>query len=132
MGPGQKTQLQQQAQMAATRPGQPGTPAGAGPQQQPSVQGQGLGMGQNQAKPGQMGPAGGPMGQARQTGPGNTLPTMVSKQSFLKLILFVFVPPTGFMILIITIIFDPERCLIRIIPLLFIFKVSQVVSHVEL
>ncbi|CAG01772.1 unnamed protein product, partial [Tetraodon nigroviridis] len=80
MGPGQKTQLQQQAQMAATRPGQPGTPAGAGPQQQPSVQGQGLGMGQNQAKPGQMGPAGGPMGQARQTGPGNTLPTMEDKK----------------------------------------------------
>lgn len=81
MGPGQKTQLQQQTQIAATRPGQPGAPAGAGPQQQPSAQGQGMGMGQNQAKPGQMGPAGGPMGQARQTGPtGNTLPTMVSKK----------------------------------------------------
>lgn len=83
MGPGQKTQLQQQAQTAAARPGQPGAPVGAGPQQQPSAQGQGMGMGMgmgpNQAKPGQMGPAGGPMGQARQTGPtGNTPPTMVS------------------------------------------------------
>lgn len=98
MGPGQKTQLQQQAQIAATRPGQPGAPAGAGPQQQPSAQGQGMGMGQNQAKPGQMGPAGGPMGQARQTGPtGNTLPTMVSKKkkSFLKLSPPVFLSAAG-------------------------------------
>lgn len=83
MGPGQKTQLQQQAQTSAARPGQPGAPAGTGPQQQLSSQGQGMGMGLNQTKPGQMGPAGGPMGQARQTGPqGNTPPTMVSKNSF--------------------------------------------------
>lgn len=91
MAPGQKTQLQQQAQIAAARPGQPGAPAGVGPQQQPSAQGQGMGMGQNQTKPGQMGPAGGPMGQARQTGPmGNTLPTMVSKKSFLNYLVFLF------------------------------------------
>lgn len=83
MGPGQKTQLQQQAQTSAARPGQPSAPAGTGPQQQLSSQGQGMGMGPNQAKPGQMGPTGGPMGQTRQTGPqGNTPPTMVSTDSF--------------------------------------------------
>lgn len=77
---GQRTQLQQQAQTSAARPGQPGAAtAGTGPQQPPSAQGQGMGMGQGQAKPGQMGPAAGPMGQARQTGPGGTTPpTMVS------------------------------------------------------
>lgn len=83
--PGQRTQLQQQAQTSAARPGQPGVAATTGPQQQPPPQGQGMGMGmgmgmgQGQAKPGQMGPAGGPMGQARQTGPTGTTPaTMVS------------------------------------------------------
>uniref|UniRef100_A0A3Q3MPI1 Bassoon presynaptic cytomatrix protein a n=1 Tax=Mastacembelus armatus TaxID=205130 RepID=A0A3Q3MPI1_9TELE len=77
--PGQRTQLQQQAQTSSTRPGQPGAPATTGPQQQPPAQGQGMGMGQSQAKPGQMGPAGGPMGQARQTGPAGTPPvTMVT------------------------------------------------------
>lgn len=81
--PGQRTQLQQQAQTSAARPGQPGAAAVTGPQQQPPAQGQGMGMGmgmgQSQAKPGQMGPAGGPMGQTRQTGPaGTTTPTMVS------------------------------------------------------
>uniref|UniRef100_A0A3B5K9M9 Bassoon presynaptic cytomatrix protein n=1 Tax=Takifugu rubripes TaxID=31033 RepID=A0A3B5K9M9_TAKRU len=85
MGPGQKTQLQQQAQISAARPGQPGAPAGTGSQQQLSTQGQGMGMGPNQAKPGQMGPTGGPMGQTRQTGPqGNTPPTMVSTNSLKK------------------------------------------------
>lgn len=76
---GQRTQLQQQAQTSAARPGQAGAPVVSGNQQQPSAQGQGMGMGPGQAKPGQMGPAGGPMGQARQTGPtGTTPPTMVS------------------------------------------------------
>lgn len=140
MGPGQKTQLQQQSQMAAARPGQPGAPAGAGPQQQPSAQGQGMGMGQNQAKSGQMGPAGGPMGQARQTGPtGNMLPTMVSKKSYLKLILPVFASAAwkiGVSLLInttnhhwpwkVTNLFG----LISIIPLLYIIKVSQAASHI--
>lgn len=83
--PGQRTQLQQQAQTSAARPGQPGAAAVTGPQQQPSAQGQGMGMGmgmgQGQAKPGQMGPAVGPMGQARQTGPTGTIPpTMVSTE----------------------------------------------------
>lgn len=83
--PGQRTQLQQQAQTSAARPGQPGSVATTGPQQQPPAQGQGMGMGmgmgQGQAKPGQMGPAGGPMGQARQTGPtGTTPPAMVSAE----------------------------------------------------
>uniref|UniRef100_A0A3Q2TIR3 Bassoon presynaptic cytomatrix protein n=1 Tax=Fundulus heteroclitus TaxID=8078 RepID=A0A3Q2TIR3_FUNHE len=64
---GQRTQLQQQAQTSAARPGQPGTTAATGLQQQTPAQGQGMGMGmgmgmgQAQAKPGQMGPAGGPM-----------------------------------------------------------------------
>lgn len=76
---GQRTQLQQQAQTSAARPGQAGAPAVSGNQQQPSAQGQGMGMGPGQAKPGQMGPAGGPIGQARQTGPtGTTPPAMVS------------------------------------------------------
>uniref|UniRef100_A0A672GP87 Bassoon presynaptic cytomatrix protein n=1 Tax=Salarias fasciatus TaxID=181472 RepID=A0A672GP87_SALFA len=70
--PGQRTQLQQQAQTSAARPGQPGAAVTTGPQQQPPAQaqgmGMGMGMGQGQAKPGQMGPAGGPMGQARQAG----------------------------------------------------------------
>ncbi|XP_042347519.1 protein bassoon [Plectropomus leopardus] len=84
--PGQRTQLQQQAQTSAARPGQPGAALTTGPQQQPPAQGQGMGMGmgmgqgQAQAKPGQMGPAGGPMGQARQTGPAGTAPaTMQTK-----------------------------------------------------
>ncbi|XP_026188584.1 protein bassoon [Mastacembelus armatus] len=77
--PGQRTQLQQQAQTSSTRPGQPGAPATTGPQQQPPAQGQGMGMGQSQAKPGQMGPAGGPMGQARQTGPAGTPPVTMTK-----------------------------------------------------
>lgn len=76
---GQRTQLQQQAQTSAARPGQAGAPAVSGNQQQPSAQAQGMGMGPGQAKTGQMGPAGGPMGQARQTGPtGTTPPAMVS------------------------------------------------------
>lgn len=80
--PGQRTQLQQQAQTSAARPGQPGAAAVTGPQQQPSAQVQNMGMGQGQAKPGQIGPGGGPMGQARQTGPaGVTPPTMVSTES---------------------------------------------------
>ena len=81
MGPGQRAQLQQQAQTSAARPGQPGSAATTGPMQQIPTQGQGMGMGmgQGQVKPGQMGPAGGPMGQARQTGPAGTTPvTMVS------------------------------------------------------
>lgn len=79
--PGQRTQLQQQAQTSAARPGQPGAAAVTGSQQQPPAQGQGMGMGQGQAKPGQMGPAGGPMGQARQAGPAGTTPTtMVSTE----------------------------------------------------
>lgn len=41
--------------------------------------GMGMGMGQGQAKPGQMGPAGGPMGQARQTGPTGTTTSTIPK-----------------------------------------------------
>lgn len=85
--PGQRAQLQQQAQTSATRPGQPGATTTNSSQQQPQAQGQGMGMGmgmgmgQGQAKPGQMGPAGGPMGQARQTGPtGTTTSTIVSPE----------------------------------------------------
>lgn len=79
--PGQRTQLQQQPQTSAARPGQPGAAATTGPQQQTPLQGQGVGIGQGQAKPGQMGPAGGPMGQGRQTGPaGTTAATMVSTE----------------------------------------------------
>lgn len=63
--------------MSAARPGQPGAAAATGLQQQPSVQGQGMGMGQGQAKPGQMGPTGGPMGQARLTGPTGTTPVTI-------------------------------------------------------
>ncbi|KAM9752321.1 protein bassoon isoform 3-T4 [Menidia menidia] len=79
--PGQRTQLQQQAQTSASRPGQPGATPATGPQQQTPAQGQGMGMGmgQAQAKPGQMGPAGGPMGQARQTGPTGTTPPTMTK-----------------------------------------------------
>ncbi|XP_054869019.1 protein bassoon isoform X3 [Amphiprion ocellaris] len=79
--PGQRTQLQQQAQTSAARPGQPGATTTTGPQQQPPAagQGMGMGMGQGQAKPGQMGPAGGPMGQARQTGPAGTTPSTMTK-----------------------------------------------------
>lgn len=83
-GPGQRTQLQQQAQSSVSRTGQPGAAGNAGPQQTPGQgqgmgMGMGMGMGPGQAKPGQMGPAGGPMGQARQTGPAGTTPvTMVS------------------------------------------------------
>ncbi|XP_041860611.1 protein bassoon [Melanotaenia boesemani] len=89
--PGQRTQLQQQAQTSAARPGQPGVPTVTGPQQQTPTQGQGMGMGMGmgtgmgmgmgmgQAKPGQMGPAGGPMGQARQTGPAGTMPSTMTK-----------------------------------------------------
>ncbi|KAK9515620.1 hypothetical protein VZT92_026249 [Zoarces viviparus] len=83
--PGQRTQLQQQAQTSAARSGQPGAAVTTGPQQQPPVQGQGMGMGmgmgmgQGQAKPGQMGPASGPMGQARQTGPAGTMPATMAK-----------------------------------------------------
>uniref|UniRef100_A0A3Q1ESH1 Bassoon presynaptic cytomatrix protein n=1 Tax=Acanthochromis polyacanthus TaxID=80966 RepID=A0A3Q1ESH1_9TELE len=81
--PGQRTQLQQQAQTSAARPGQPGATTTTGPQQQPPAAGQGMGMGmgmgQGQAKPGQMGPAGGPMGQARQTGPAGTTPSTMTK-----------------------------------------------------
>lgn len=44
-----------------------------------------MGMGQGQAKPGQIGPSGGPMGQARQTGPAGTTPvTMVSIEREIK------------------------------------------------
>lgn len=82
---GQRTPLQQQAQTSANRPGQPGTTTTPGPQQQTPAQGgqgMGMGVGQGQAKPGQMGPAGGPMGQARQTGPAGTTPTpMVSAEN---------------------------------------------------
>ncbi len=82
--PGQRTQLQQQAQTSAARPGQPGASVTTGPQQQPPAQGQGVGMGQGQTKPGQMGPAGGPIGQARQTGPAGTMSaTMVKKNTYL-------------------------------------------------
>ncbi|XP_068453516.1 protein bassoon isoform X5 [Clinocottus analis] len=79
--PGQRTQLQQQAQTSAARSGQPGVAVTTGPQQQPLAQGQGMGMGmgQGQVKPGQMGPAGGPMGQARQTGPAGTMPATMAK-----------------------------------------------------
>ncbi|KAI4823883.1 hypothetical protein KUCAC02_012437 [Chaenocephalus aceratus] len=81
--PGQRTQLQQQAQTSATRPGQPSAASTMGPQQQPPAQGQGMGMGMGmgpgQAKPGQMGPASGPMGQARQTGPAGTTPANMAK-----------------------------------------------------
>ncbi|KAF3860159.1 hypothetical protein F7725_000414 [Dissostichus mawsoni] len=79
--PGQRTQLQQQAQTSATRPGQPSAASTMGPQQQLPAQGQGMGMGMGpgQAKPGQMGPAGGPMGQARQTGPAGTTPANMAK-----------------------------------------------------
>lgn len=77
---GQRTQLQQQAQTSAARPGQQSAPTTTGTQQQPPAQGQGMGIGQGQAKPGQMGSAGGPMGQARQTGPTGSAPvTMVSR-----------------------------------------------------
>ncbi|XP_023812184.1 protein bassoon isoform X2 [Oryzias latipes] len=84
---GQRTPLQQQSQTSANRPGQPGTMTTTGPQQQTPAQGQGMGMGvglgqgqgQGQAKPGQMGPAGGPMGQARQTGPAGTTPSSMTK-----------------------------------------------------
>ncbi|XP_044066565.1 protein bassoon isoform X6 [Siniperca chuatsi] len=76
---GQRTQLQQQAQTSVARPGQPGAASTTGPQQQPPAQGQGVGMGQGQAKPGQIGPAGGPMGQARQTGPAGTTPVTMAK-----------------------------------------------------
>ena len=80
-GPGQRAQLQQQAQTSAARPGQPGAVANTGPQQQTPTQGQGMGMGQGQAKPGQMGPAGGTIGQARQTGPAGSTPvTMVGTE----------------------------------------------------
>lgn len=76
---GQRTQLQQQAQTSAARPGQAGAAPVSGNQQQPLAQGQGMGMGPGQAKAGQMGPAAGAMGQARQTGPtGTTPPAMVS------------------------------------------------------
>uniref|UniRef100_A0A3P8TBW5 Bassoon presynaptic cytomatrix protein n=1 Tax=Amphiprion percula TaxID=161767 RepID=A0A3P8TBW5_AMPPE len=72
--PGQRTQLQQQAQTSAARPGQPGATTTTGPQQQPPAAGQGMGMGmgmgQGQAKPGQMGPAGGPMGSKAAPRPG--------------------------------------------------------------
>ncbi|XP_015253789.1 PREDICTED: protein bassoon-like isoform X2 [Cyprinodon variegatus] len=80
---GQRTQLQQQAQTSAVRPGQPGTTATTGLQQQTPTQGQGMGMGmgmgQAQAKPGQMGPAGGPMGQARPTGAAGATPSTMMK-----------------------------------------------------
>ncbi|MEQ2237725.1 hypothetical protein ILYODFUR_026009, partial [Ilyodon furcidens] len=80
---GQRTQLQQQAQTSAARPGQPGTTATTSLQQQTPAQGQGMGMGmgmgmgqaQAQAKPGQIGPAGGPMGQARPTGAAGATPS---------------------------------------------------------
>ncbi|XP_067383039.1 protein bassoon [Channa argus] len=78
--PGQRTQLQQQAQTSAARQGQPGAPVTSGTQQQqPPGQGQGMGMGQGQAKPGQMGPASGPIGQARQTGPAGTTSVTMAK-----------------------------------------------------
>lgn len=77
MAAGQRTQLQQQAPTSAARPGQPGATATTGLQPQTPNQGQVMGPGQ--AKQGQMGPAGGPMGQARQAGPAGTIPsTMVS------------------------------------------------------
>ncbi|XP_038123484.1 protein bassoon isoform X2 [Cyprinodon tularosa] len=80
---GQRTQLQQQAQTSAVRPGQPGTTATTGLQQQTPTQGQGMGMGmgmgQAQAKPGQMGPAGGPMGQARPTSAAGATPSTMMK-----------------------------------------------------
>ncbi|XP_058500018.1 protein bassoon [Solea solea] len=84
-GLGQRAQLQQQAQTSAARTGQPGALATSGPQQQTPTQGQGMGMGmgmgmgQGQPKPGQMGPAGGPMGQTRQTGPVGTTPVTMAK-----------------------------------------------------
>lgn len=85
-GPGQRAQLQQQAQTSAARPGQPGATPATGPQQQTPTQSQGMGIGQGQTKPGQMGPAGGPMGQTRQTSLAGTTPvTMVrTKQKYKK------------------------------------------------
>ncbi|XP_013857235.1 protein bassoon isoform X2 [Austrofundulus limnaeus] len=77
MTAGQRTQLQQQAQTSAARPGQPG--ATAAPGLQPQTPNQGQVMGPGQAKQGQMGPAGGPMGQARQAGPAGTTPSTMMK-----------------------------------------------------